>query len=390
MIPIMLKDLRLTWLTFRKFIVVGAALFVVGMIGLIAFGSTQSVEDGNPTAKWHQLGVIRDGIPSELIEHLESTETIKVVQYESIEALGDDVRDKELRYGLYQADDDTLALGVSSASDIGRLFQRGVLEAYFKDVSLPLEFVTFTEDRSERFQTYLIWFAFIGLLAIGNSLCNILVWEERVKGNLEELVAAPVTRLEILLGKLFAVLISAAGICCVVVFGLLAAFVVLATIVIMNSSSLLQSFVAGIGEQSVRGEPTNAVDVAGVFVNTADPALVGVVILACFAALLALTAALVVINFVVKQQATLRFVVTPGILLVYGIPWFVGFDVVSQADWHWVVPVANIYFTSAYSAMNGMSAAVWLPALGVNISAFMLVLLGGVYAISRIQDWPSR
>lgn len=387
---ILMKDLLLTWMTFRKYIYIGFFLILAGFTALMLYSTSSNDVNVKEASGTQQFGLVSAGLPNSISESLNKTSELTTKVFEDIESLKSAVRDKKIKYGVYVSEDGDITLALESGASIISLIKKRAVRAYFEDMSGPIEFVSVTEDRPERFQSYMIWFAFISLLMIGNSLCNILVWEERSKGTLEELVAAPINRLEILLAKLLSVLLSTLVLCVGMVLAILGTIIAAATAIILNSENLKSFFMnLSSGNQSKADEAT-AIDVASSFVGWADVSLIGMILGTAFFALLALTTTLVVVNFVVKQQATLKFLVTPVVLAIYGIPFVIDFDVASSVEWLWMVPIANIYFTSAFAALNEMSVLAWLPALSVNVISWFLVLCVGVFMIGRIQDWPSR
>jgi ABC-type Na+ efflux pump permease subunit len=390
MIPIFLKDIHYIWMTFRRYILFLVGLTIAGLIGLVVAGSMTSVEDDNPSSQFHKMGVLTELVPQRVLDNLSSNENIEIEYFDEIEPLREAIKQRDVRYGLLGASETSLVIGIQGRTAIGDLIQKEVLAPYFGEEQYSVSFESVQGDQPKRFQALMIWFAFIFLLNTGGKLCNILVWEERAKGYLEELIASPASRLDILVGKLFAVLASSAAFCVGVVSMLLIALVGAATVFILNNSFLLGLVSEGSATAGASAEPANAMDIAGSVVAFTDPWVVLLVIASSFLALLIATSVLVVVNFIVKQQATLRFVVTPLILLVYVTPWLVPFEVVSEMEFHWAFPVFNIYFTSVFASLHESAVTEWLAAMAVNGLTFSVVLAMAVYVLSRIQDWPAR
>jgi hypothetical protein len=160
----------------------------------------------------------------------------------------------------------------------------------------------------------------------------------------------------------------------------------------MNSNSLLKATIEQMAStsQKVSPETPNAVEVAGELISWADLGGVGLTAATVFFGILALTTLLVVINFLVREQATLRFIITPLVLAVYGVPWIVSHETAGEVPGYWAFPVVNIYFTSAHQAFNEVTNWLWVWPLSANFAFFLMVLLVGVYLVGKVEDWPAR
>lgn len=390
---IFFKDLQLVWRTFKNYILIGALILLVGAIGFFLWGSQAPATSVESNDRWHKMGVNSGTVPEQVISQLRDLEYFTFVLYDSKESLEQGIKTENLRY-VVDVNEGALEIGLKNQSDMARLVQSQIIGVSLQGLDNDLRITSFTDKDPRRYQSFLIWFGFIGLLMIGNSLCNILVWEERAKGNLEELVASPVSRIQIILAKLSSVLATTVGMCLGSIVVIAVFSIVAMTVIIMNNDSLLHLTLGSMGQQAVEGNQgafdASAVDVAGAFVSWANFSKIGLMLLSIFFGLLALTTLLVVINFLVREQATLRFVITPLVLLVYGIPWVISFETASGLDLHWIAPVVNVYFTSAYEIGNQVGPFVWLPTAMVNASAFLLILGIGVYLVGKLEDWPSR
>jgi len=394
-LAILHKDLQLVWRTFRNYIVVGLAVIVIGAALFYFWGSHTSAKQALEGHQRNVLGIDVSSVPAATTATLKQSGHFKVVEYASMDDALTAKGEEEVDYAL-TAGDLELTLHLPSYTDLSLLVKAQAMDVSFSDVDQPLTFKTDNKANPDRFGTMLLWFGFVALLMLGNSLCNILVWEERAKGNLEELVASPATKVQIIVAKLSSVLLSTAGVC----FGLMALLILLGlisvTIVVLRTESLM-AMVQDLLSVSPEGVVSTAqastpsvMDVAGAvlsWVNITNGTLMTGTV---FFGLLTLTTLLIAINFLVKEQATLRFVITPLVLLIYGIPWVVKFPVAAELSFYWAIPVVNVYFTSAVESLAEPSATFWLPAMLTNAIAFLGALGVSVYMVGRMEDWPSR
>jgi hypothetical protein len=392
MIAIFQKDLLLIWRTFRRYIIFGIAVLVIAATAFVIWG-TQASQGGAPVASdtSYQLGVNASAVPSALLDEFQLSERFDVTEYPTQKALHDAFRQKEIDFALDYGNELILFSG-QRASEITDLIYKEALTLTIGGGKYVVKLKGIPGKQQDMVGSFALWFAVIGLMMIGSGLCNILVWEERAKGNLEELVASPISKAGIIIAKLASVLTSTAFLCIGVAFVVGIFFVIAATIVVMNSNSLLKATIEQMAStsQKVSPETPNAVEVAGELISWADLGGVGLTAATVFFGILALTTLLVVINFLVREQATLRFIITPLVLAVYGVPWIVSHETAGEVPGYWAFPVVNIYFTSAHQAFNEVTNWLWVWPLSANFAFFLMVLLVGVYLVGKVEDWPAR
>ncbi|WP_342632780.1 hypothetical protein [Marinobacter alkaliphilus] len=346
------------------------AVVIIVPIALILNQAVKSSPAAKPQST--QSILISDGLQStSLAGHFSGRKDIDVRYEPSTSAIESAIQEREARLGILPGDSPGSAVMlIRPGEDVADLMSEFKMSLLLSgaDTQITLEHVARGADQSTGAGA--AWAILVTFIILSNMISSFLVWEERSKGYLEELIASPATHTSIMISKLFAVLLACAA--------------VVLPVIILGVIVTLGMALTGSGESLSDSFRIFADLNAAVYLDLAFFAF------AIMFAIATVCAIMVVLQITLRDRmviSTLQMILSVPLFFV---PVVLPSSLFENATWAWAIPVVNIYADLSYAMVNNLSGYSFMPMMATNIIATGLVIAVGRFAVSRIREWPAR
>ncbi|KRW83656.1 ABC transporter permease subunit [Marinobacter sp. P4B1] len=307
---------------------------------------------------------------SGLAQALAGNDALSVRFEQSAALIKQDIRDRKARFAITQDDAGHVVMLTRSAADAGIILNEASIPISLSgdETSITVKTISGLNDQSAGAKA--AWAILVTFIILANMISSFLVWEERSKGYLEELIASPATHTSIMISKLFSVMLACAA--------------VVLPIILLGVIVVLVASFAGSGE--------SVSDSFRIFANLSASAYLD---LAFFAgaiifAISTICAILVVVQITLRDRMVISVFQMVLSVPLFFVPVVLPAYLFENASWAWAIPVVNIYADLSYAMVNSLSDYSFMPMMATNIIATGLVIAVGRFAVARIREWPAR